>query len=155
MFPLLHPLPAGRCCRALGSCRTCSSRVFCSTSLWTITSGRWQRLLSAGRHHRQVIGSYIDKNGRKHKKQADPETPIMMRTFPVRMTVMMALIHGMQLFSGVLCLQIKNGKARGTENASETSWAADSAGCPCLALNADQGRRRLYSASSSQYGGRP
>src|ERR1035441_1570170 len=109
-------------------------------------SGRRQRLLSAGRHHRQVIGSYIDKNGRKHKKQADPETPIMMRTFPVRTTVMMALIHGMQLFSGVhSCLQIKNGKARGTENASETSWAADSAGCPCLALNADQGRRRLRS----------
>src|ERR1019366_10293991 len=144
MFPLLHPWPAGRCCRPLASRRSCSPRVCCFASLWTITSGRRQRLLSAGRHHRQVIGSYIDKNGRKHKKQADPETPIMMRTLPVRTTVMMALIHGMQLFSGVhLCLQIKNGKARETESASEKSRAVDSAGCPCLALDADQGTRRL------------
>src|ERR1017187_8046409 len=37
----------------------------------------------AARHPRQVFAQHID-DGRKHKKQADPDTPIAMRPFPVR-----------------------------------------------------------------------
>src|ERR1035438_5252423 len=37
------------------------------------------------RHPRQVIAQEIDNDGREHKKQTDPDTPIQMRASPVRM----------------------------------------------------------------------
>jgi hypothetical protein len=43
----------------------------------------------AVRHPCQVIAQEIDNDGRQHKKQADPDTPIKMRAFPVRMMHMM------------------------------------------------------------------
>ena len=41
----------------------------------------------AVRQERQVIAHDIDRYGRKHKDQADPETPVTMRTLPVGRTL--------------------------------------------------------------------
>jgi hypothetical protein len=41
------------------------------------------------RHPRQVIAQDIDRDGREHKEQADPDAPITMRAFPVRIRLMM------------------------------------------------------------------
>ena len=37
---------------------------------------------------RQVIAHDIDRYGRQHEKQADPDPPITMRAFPVRILIM-------------------------------------------------------------------
>src|ERR1039457_3730469 len=51
----------------------------------------------AVRQPRQVVAQEIDDDGRKHKKQADPDTPVKMRTFPVR-TVLRMNALGNRLF---------------------------------------------------------
>jgi hypothetical protein len=48
-----------------------------------------QRLLPlAAREERQVIAHHIDRDGRKHENESDPEAPIPVRTFPVRIRFM-------------------------------------------------------------------
>jgi len=37
----------------------------------------------------QVIGHQVNNHGRKHQEQPDPDTPITMRTSPVRTMAMM------------------------------------------------------------------
>jgi hypothetical protein len=64
-----------------------------------IASGDGLRLPRVdARHECQIIGHHINHHGRKHKYQRDPKLPIMMRTFPVGMMNMMALI---QFFSDI------------------------------------------------------
>ncbi len=40
-------------------------------------------------HQCKVIAHYIDNQSAKDEKDSNPETPIAMRTFPIRPTLMM------------------------------------------------------------------
>ena len=52
-------------------------------ALFSNSAGKW--LLNVGaRPPWQVIAHGIDRHGRKHQKHGAPETPISMRTYPVR-----------------------------------------------------------------------
>ena len=43
-------------------------------------------------NERQVIAQDIDRDCREHKDQADPDTPIVVRAFPVRIRLMMSAL---------------------------------------------------------------
>ena len=68
----------------------------------------WSRALRlAARPPRQVIAHHIGNHGHKHQNHGDPQTPIMMRMFPVRtMEAMMntVAIRTFVLVVTVLCL---------------------------------------------------
>jgi len=61
--------------------------------------GRRRTVHSA--EERQVIAHDIDRDGREHEKQTDPNTPITMRTSPVRTMVMMHSVALRPFVSGV------------------------------------------------------
>jgi hypothetical protein len=51
------------------------------------------------RHQRQVVTPDIHGHGGEHQNESDPETPVLMRTFPVRHVAMMALTQRMRVLS--------------------------------------------------------
>jgi hypothetical protein len=53
----------------------------------------------------QVIAQDEDTDSGRHKNQADPETPIMMRTPPIR-TIVTLQAHPVRLFVVVVSLPI-------------------------------------------------
>lgn len=65
-------------------------------------------------HHRQVIRHQINQHGPKHKEERNPEAPIMVRPFPVRVRPGF-VVAVLQFFTDVhICLQLqlwKNGLA--------------------------------------------
>jgi hypothetical protein len=70
-------------------------------SSWNSATGR-HLLLTARRHHRQVVGSDVDTDGNEDRDKTEPGSPIMMRTPPVRSLTMamavMAFAVRMQVF---------------------------------------------------------
>ena len=46
----------------------------------------------AVRQERQVIAQHIDRYRREHKKQGDPDAPIVMRAFPVGTRVLIGTV---------------------------------------------------------------
>jgi len=51
---------------------------------WLFPGGPWKRLRRwPPRQERQVITQHKYRHGGEHQEQADPETPIVMRTLPV------------------------------------------------------------------------
>ncbi len=51
-----------------------------------------RRLGPAAESQCQVIAHHIDKHGRSHQEHADPDTPILMRAFPVGTMVLLTAI---------------------------------------------------------------
>jgi hypothetical protein len=50
---------------------------------------------------RQIIARDIDRNGSEHEKQADPDTPILMRPFPIRALAAMNAFAPLPFVPGV------------------------------------------------------
>jgi hypothetical protein len=61
-------------------------------------------LLAARRHHRQIVGSHVDADGDEDSDKAEPESPVVMRTPPIRGFAVMAMVTlsvGMGVFGVV------------------------------------------------------
>ena len=87
-------------------------------------------LLTARRHHRQVIGSNVNTDSNEDSDEAEPESPIVMRAPPVRRFAVMAMVTlsvGMRVFSVVHSqahLQVKTSKLAVRLQRRRKSWAA-------------------------------
>jgi hypothetical protein len=71
------------------------------------------------RHECQIIAQHINHHGCEHKNQCDPKLPVMMRTFPVGMMYMMALI---QFFSDIHIRLHFNGQSEGCRQQCYRKW---------------------------------
>jgi len=110
-------------------------------SSWNPATGR-HLLLTARRHHRQIVGSDVNTDSNEHGDQAEPESPIMMCAPPVRglAMAMMTFAVRAQVFGivhGYARLQIKSKKLGGVPSVQAKITSLFPGGV-CRDLNAAQ-----------------